>query len=1152
MNRKEFNEKYTKLLQHVKRFSELAHRNGILSLEKEIKEVSDTLYLDDLNIFRFGITFIVDGLALERIEKILTYQIKQVKGKEKILLMTIEKEAVLAIQRELDPEIVLAFLTNYADTSLAQKEENINTPEDNNKNSEDDEVECDTGYLDIVETLSDQEIQAIIQSPSLGALEPALIGASQNVRNAFYRNMSPYDVTKLKDGIEWMGELSDLGMILYSQKKLIKLIEEIKANPPKDRTTFNYLFSHKVLPNTIFNDLDNFYKNIINNLESLKLFLQNVLIATEDYAQKYAPDCELGFDIEQFTMAFIGDSPENSILVITIPYCFELNDCAIIAIPRLRDHASYFTCELSENPIDGSNMYIVGEWRPDGESLKHIYYGPLEVDNQEIFVHRVRKIVYGNVGDGQDRPAPTSEQTEYYQRYSSIFVKSWDAYTNKDYATALKLLNEAIAETDIYAIFYLIRSQVHKALGNNYMADYDIFQAKLINNNTIEKGKRIYSDLVEKLGFEPKEPLILKENHYDIIPNSDGDLVFCLQSRDGEPHMSSLYYSGGSKAQFCRRFGQYILLEDLPKTIKQQLPLKSKVLVAEFNPADEKRDYTNHKSIITEYEVNIRNLSPTIRMDYIVELCSRGCLQSPPSATMSPHDIYCGSYLLFAPLASLARQHIKEGRPITELVPSAELPTLAAIFACEEDYNSLGKYIAEGHPLNERCSKRFHEWQPTPLFFITTPDIWGSMEAPEKMLTYLVQNGADPNMSSGDGETPLSFHCYWFGKSEIIRALLKVGADANIGVVKDGDTYKPLLFLLYNAIISLQPLIEDTLESAKLLIEAGAGINNVVDSYCPLACVICYGRGSNRKELVQLLLSKGANVELAIECMETLGEIYRDYYHALYELYSGLPDLAEPLPELAKWYNLETAQYYKQLSTKKENAPVKKRHAEYTLPPQDAAPEDHSLGSIIDFSGRQWHFGGLQWRILEVKDGTALIISEQIIARRAFHRRYIDITWEECSLRDYLNREFYNNKFTLEEKARILETRNSNPPNPWYGTKGCADTIDKIFLLSIDEVVKYFGDSGDLKNKKRKNIDSQISDSYKNGIYEDPNGYYLIDKYNQARNATDAKGEESWELRTPGHKLSSVSGIYYKGFLSVGGSYVAGEGGVRPAMWIKI
>ncbi len=113
--------------------------------------------------------------------------------------------------------------------------------------------------------------------------------------------------------------------------------------------------------------------------------------------------------------------------------------------------------------------------------------------------------------------------------------------------------------------------------------------------------------------------------------------------------------------------------------------------------------------------------------------------------------------------------------------------------------------------------------------------------------------------------------------------------------------------------------------------------------------------------------------------------------------------------------------------------------------------EDVKIGSSLSF-------GGYNWRILNIQNNTTLIITEEIIEQRVYHDAYKDITWADCALRKYLNGEFYD-KFSAADKSRIIPVINKNPDNQWYGSKGGADTQDRVFLLSIEEVCKYFGDS---------------------------------------------------------------------------------------------
>ena len=187
------------------------------------------------------------------------------------------------------------------------------------------------------------------------------------------------------------------------------------------------------------------------------------------------------------------------------------------------------------------------------------------------------------------------------------------------------------------------------------------------------------------------------------------------------------------------------------------------------------------------------------------------------------------------------------------------------------------------------------------------------------------------------------------------------------------------------------------------------------------------------------------------------------------------------------------------------------------------------IGSIISF-------GGYDWRVLDVQDGRALLLSEYIIEHRAYHNRSEAVTWETSTLRHYLNNQFFNS-FNESDRARIAETRVLNNNNPWRGTHGGNDTNDRIFLLSIEEVVRYFGDSGELRNRE--------------GEWSE---WAIYDRYNFARIARTRNGEASWWwLRSPGLDSYCAAGVNSGGILDFRGLHVVyGSGGVRPALWLNL
>lgn len=189
------------------------------------------------------------------------------------------------------------------------------------------------------------------------------------------------------------------------------------------------------------------------------------------------------------------------------------------------------------------------------------------------------------------------------------------------------------------------------------------------------------------------------------------------------------------------------------------------------------------------------------------------------------------------------------------------------------------------------------------------------------------------------------------------------------------------------------------------------------------------------------------------------------------------------------------------------------------------------VGSVVQF-------GNYKWRVLNVEDNKILIISENIIDIQKYHEHYETVTWADCTLRPYLNNNFYNN-FSLSDQSLIIETRISNHDNHWFGTDGGEYTTDKVFLLSIEEMAKYFGDSKQLRNKN-------------------PNSKYFIDDhFNSERIALDKDGEALWYwLRTPGNISSFAAGVTSDGRISVSGDFVNRNnsfgGGIRPALWLKL
>jgi hypothetical protein len=127
----------------------------------------------------------------------------------------------------------------------------------------------------------------------------------------------------------------------------------------------------------------------------------------------------------------------------------------------------------------------------------------------------------------------------------------------------------------------------------------------------------------------------------------------------------------------------------------------------------------------------------------------------------------------------------------------------------------------------------------------------------------------------------------------------------------------------------------------------------------------------------------------------------------------------------------------------------------------DTALIESRRTSIGDVNvGEEVFFGSydgkdIEWLVLDVQDGKALMISVDSIAERAYHEEFEDEAWARCDLRKWLNNDFYNQAFNSDERSRIAITHVSNRGDPKYGTDGGLDTLDYVFLLSISEAERY-------------------------------------------------------------------------------------------------
>ena len=177
----------------------------------------------------------------------------------------------------------------------------------------------------------------------------------------------------------------------------------------------------------------------------------------------------------------------------------------------------------------------------------------------------------------------------------------------------------------------------------------------------------------------------------------------------------------------------------------------------------------------------------------------------------------------------------------------------------------------------------------------------------------------------------------------------------------------------------------------------------------------------------------------------------------------------------------------------------------------------------------------IEWTVLD-KDGMSLLlISKQALDCQQYNTSYTDVTWESCSLRKWMNGTFLNKAFNAEEQAQIQNTTVSADKNPEYNTNPGNATTDKVFLLSINEVEKYFN-----SDEARKCAPT---------AYAKAQGAYTSDSFKTASGAATCW----WWLRSPGSLQTYAADVYTDGSVNYYGSSVRHDtDAVRPALWINL
>ena len=196
----------------------------------------------------------------------------------------------------------------------------------------------------------------------------------------------------------------------------------------------------------------------------------------------------------------------------------------------------------------------------------------------------------------------------------------------------------------------------------------------------------------------------------------------------------------------------------------------------------------------------------------------------------------------------------------------------------------------------------------------------------------------------------------------------------------------------------------------------------------------------------------------------------------------------------------------------------------------------------------------IEWQVIGTRDGHTLLLSKYALESNKYNETYMEIDWENCTLRSWLNNDFYNTAFSASDRKRIVTAHNENPDSydlykqldPSYGAVGGNATDDNVFLLSFEEVRDYL--DGRLYNYKIG------AENYNQKLLCRPTAYVKaqgVETYSNSNNIypADTVGCCWWWLRSPGYAQDFAASVCDDGSISTRIVKYDADG-VRPALLI--
>ncbi len=159
-------------------------------------------------------------------------------------------------------------------------------------------------------------------------------------------------------------------------------------------------------------------------------------------------------------------------------------------------------------------------------------------------------------------------------------------------------------------------------------------------------------------------------------------------------------------------------------------------------------------------------------------------------------------------------------------------------------------------------------------------------------------------------------------------------------------------------------------------------------------------------------------------------------------------------------------------------------------------------------------YGNVSWLVADAAEAAGrkllLVRKKPAKAETVYQAAGAETEWENSDLRTWLNQEFYKTCFSEYEQENVLETEVATSANSVYGTDGCEDTLDRVFLLDEAEAERYHNILKSEENQK------------------------------------------AWWLRTPGKMRDSAAFVSAEGkVMRYGYAADSMDISVRPAVWVR-